>query len=129
MVKWLTSLFLIAVLGGGAVAGMPLHSGEQECDMPGMKDGMDCCAKARAERPTPEVTAARLCCALNCPSPGTTAPTSSQLRLAPSVVIAAHPATFQTPFVAPVSALRFDSVPSHPEHSPPFYLRHLALLI
>jgi hypothetical protein len=127
MAKWLASLFLIAVLGGSAVAGMPLHSGEQECDMPGMKDGVDCCAKAHAERPTPEVTAARLCCALNCPSSGTTTPTSSQLRLAPSV--APHPATFQTPFVIPGAILRSDPARDQPQHSPPSYLRHLALLI
>jgi len=37
-------------------AGIPLHSNEQECTMPGM-EGMDCCKKAaKAESLTPEVS-------------------------------------------------------------------------
>ncbi|MBV8856236.1 MAG: hypothetical protein JOZ02_04670 [Acidobacteria bacterium] len=128
MAKWLTSLFLLAALGVGAVAGMPLHSGEHECHMPRMKGGMDCCAKAHARQNTPGVAAARLCCALNCASPGTT-PAGTRLRLAPLAVNAPRPATFQTPSVALSSTLRYGLLTGHPQHSPPAYIRHLALLI
>jgi hypothetical protein len=126
--KWLTSLFLLAALGISAVAGMPLHSGEHECNMPGMKDGMDCCAKAHAQQDTPEVTAARLCCAINCSTPGTT-PTGERLRLSPLAVTAPRPATLKTPFVALSSTLLYSLLKGHPQHSPPAYIQHLSLLI
>lgn len=128
MAKWLTSLFMLAALGVGAVAGMPLHSGEHECHMPGMKDGMDCCAKAHERRDTPEVTAARLCCAINCTSPGT-AQTGIRLRRSPLAVNTPRAATFQPPPVALSSTLRYGLLTGHPQHSPPAYIRHLALLI
>jgi hypothetical protein len=128
MAKWLTSLFLLAALGINAVAGMPLHSGEHECNMPGMKDGMDCCAKAHAQQDTPEVTAARLCCAFNCTSPGTT-PTGPQLRLSPITVNGTLPATFRTPFPILNPTLLYSLLKGHPQHSPPAYIQHLSLLI
>jgi hypothetical protein len=126
--KWLTSLFLLAALGVGAVAGTPLHSGEHECHMPRMKDGMDCCAKAHARQNTPEVTAARLCCAINCTSPGT-AQTGIRLRLSPLAVNTPRAAEFQTPPVALSSTLRYGTLTGHSQHSPPAYIQHLALLI
>ncbi len=128
MAKWLTSLFMLAAFCGGAVAGMPLHSGEQECPMHEMKDGMDCCAKAHAQQLTPEVEVARLCCAVNCPSSGTTTPTTSLLRVQLSAT-AQYPAVPPTAFVVPAAPLRFDSAREHPQHSPPPYIRHHALLI
>ena len=66
MKKWLTSLFLLLALAGGASAGMPVHSEKM-----GM---MKCCDKARSEDKSAEASIARLCCALNCPD---SAPTSS----------------------------------------------------
>jgi hypothetical protein len=128
MAKWLTSLFLLVALGVSAAAGMPLHSGEHECHMPGMTDGMDCCAKAHAQQNTPEVTAARLCCAINCTSPGT-AQTGTRLRLSPLAVNTPCIATFQTPPVTLSLTLRYSLSTAHPQHSPPAYIQHLALLI
>jgi hypothetical protein len=128
MAKWLTSLALLMVMGASVLAGTPLHTGEHECDMPGMKDGMDCCAKARSQGNAPEVTAARLCCAVNCQSPATT-PAGSVLRVSSPAIVARHPAAIQIPSVVPVSPLRFDSASEHPQHSPPAYIQHLALLI
>jgi hypothetical protein len=116
------------VLGGSVVAGMPLHTSEHECEMPGMKDGMDCCAKAHAQRVTPEVTAARICCAVNCQSRGATTPTSSLLRVAPPAVVAQHPTATRNTFLT-CSRLRFDSAREERQHSPPAYIQHLALLI
>jgi hypothetical protein len=128
VVKWLASSFLLAALGISAVAGMPLHSGEHECNMPGMKDGMDCCAKARARQDTPEVAAARLCCAINCSSPGT-AQTGIRLRLSPLAAAAPRANTFKTAPVTLSPVLLYGLVSGHPQHSPPAYIQHLALLI
>src|ERR1043166_9440824 len=75
----ITSLVVLLILAGGAVSGVPLHSNEQECSMPGMA-GMDCCKKAaQAESLAPEVVTARLCCALICSQSGTTGSTESRL--------------------------------------------------
>jgi hypothetical protein len=129
MAKWLTSLALIVALGGSVLAGMPLHSDEQECTMSGMNGDMDCCAKARKQDATPEVTTAQLCCAVNCPSSGTTPPTSSVQRTPILAIVAQHPAIIQSPFVVPSLRLRTDSTQDHPQNSKPTYIRHLALLI
>ncbi|MEP6742654.1 MAG: hypothetical protein ABJB61_09160, partial [bacterium] len=67
----LTSLVLLLVLGGGAF-GMPMHSNEQSCPMGGPMGDMDCCKAALMKNQTPQVTTARLCCALNCSQDGMT---------------------------------------------------------
>src|SRR5713226_9807822 len=92
MVTRLASLALVLVIGGTAFAGIPLHSNEQECSIPEMA-GMDCCRKAaQAENLTPEVSTARLCCALNCSQPGTTGSTATQLPSSSTVQpLALHP--------------------------------------
>jgi hypothetical protein len=129
MMKRLTSLFMLAVFCGSTVAGTPLHSAEHECSMPGMKGDMDCCAKARARQDSPEARAARLCCAVNCQSPGATTPTVSLLRVSPPAATSQHPAAPRTAFVISALNLLFDSAREHPQHSPPPYIRNLALLI
>jgi hypothetical protein len=68
MTKWLTSLFLLFTLAGGVFAGSSFHSEKM-----GM---MKCCDKAKSKEQSPAVTAAQLCCALNCTD---SAPTSSGL--------------------------------------------------
>src|SRR6267378_301217 len=99
MMTRFASLALVLVIGGSVFAGIPLHSNEQECSMPEMA-GMDCCKKAaQAESLTPEVSIARLCCALNCSQSGTTGSTGSQLpRPSTSQAIAIHPASVQPVF-------------------------------
>src|SRR3982074_794955 len=94
MATRLASLALVLVIGGSAFAGIPLHSNEQECNMPGMA-GMDCCKKAaQAESLTPEASTARLCCALNCSQSGTTGSTESRLpRPSTAQAIAIHPSS------------------------------------
>ena len=67
MRKCLTSLFLLFALAGGVLAGMPLHSPNDE----GM---MKCCDKAKNGDQSPMAEATRLCCAVNCSD---SAPTSS----------------------------------------------------
>jgi len=68
MKKWLTSFFLLSALVSGVFAGMPFHSEKM-----GM---MKCCDKAKSKEKSAAVTAAQLCCALNCTD---SAPTSSGL--------------------------------------------------
>src|SRR5882672_3999439 len=83
------------VIGGSVFTGFPLHSNQQECSMPEMA-GRDCCKKAaQAESLTPEVSTARLCCALNCSQSGTTGSTGSQLPRPSSQAIAIHPSAAQ----------------------------------
>src|SRR6267142_1448424 len=107
MVTRLASLALVLVIGGSVFAGIPLHSNEQECSMPGMA-GMDCCKKAaQAESLTPEVSTARLCCALNCSQSGTTGSTGSRLpRPSASQAIAIHPSSAQLMVGSPHLSLR-----------------------
>jgi hypothetical protein len=130
MAKWLTSLVLITVIAGSALAGMPLHSSEQECSMTGMSGDMDCCRAAHSQGETPEAAAARLCCAVNCPQTGTNAPPGTQLpRISPPASIALHPAAIQPPTVIPIPRLRSDLSQDYLQNSQPTYIRHLALLI
>lgn len=123
------SLVMIAALGASALAGMPLHSDVQECNMSGMNGDMDCCARARKQAATPEVVAARICCALNCPSSGTLPPAGSIQLVPPSSLIAEHPAAIYSLFVIPRLRLRPDSLRDYSQNTLPAYIRHLALLI
>jgi hypothetical protein len=126
----ITSLVVLLILAGGAVSGVPLHSNEQECSMPDMA-GMDCCKKAaQAESLTPEVSTARLCCALNCSQSGTTGSTESRLpRPSTSETVAVHPASVQPLLGSPHLSFRSSWADSPPPYSNPAYIRHLALLI
>ena len=129
MRKRFASLVLLLVLAGGALAGVPLPFGESECGIDGMVD-MDCCKTALMQTDTPEVDAAKLCCALNCAQNGTTAPPSS-VRLSPSSqpVAAVHPASAQALLASLFPRRSIDQLHGPPRGSQPAYIRHLALLI
>src|SRR5882762_4431160 len=107
MVIRLASLALILVIGGGVFAGIPLHSSEQECSIPGMA-GMDCCDQAaQAESLTPEVSTARLCCALNCSQSGTTGSTGTKLpRPTTSQSFSIQQSFIQPSILSPQTSLR-----------------------
>jgi hypothetical protein len=96
--------------------------------MPGMA-GMDCCEKAaQAESLTPDVSTARLCCALDCSQTGTTGSTESRLpRQSMSQAVAIH--LYAQPFRLPQISRYLGWADSAPPYSNPAYLRHLALLI
>src|ERR1700704_4392138 len=98
----LVSLALVLVIGGSVFAGIPLHSNEKDCSMPEMA-GMDCCKKAaQAQTLTPEISTARLCCALNCSQSGTTGSTGPQLpRPSTSQSFSIHQSSVQPPVVSP----------------------------
>src|SRR5258705_9937264 len=116
----LTSLVLVLLISGGLSSGMPLHSNEQECSMPGMA-GMDCCKKAaQTESLTPEVSTARLCCALNCSQSGTTGSTESRLpRPSTSQAIAIYPSSAQPMVGSSHLSLFTNRAKSPPRHSNP----------
>jgi hypothetical protein len=97
--------------------------------MPGMA-GMDCCKKAaEAESLTPDVSTARLCCALDCSQTGTTGSTESRLpRQSTSQAVAIHLSA--QPLVGlPQISRSLGWAHSAPPYSNPAYIRHLALLI
>jgi hypothetical protein len=126
MRKRLTALFLLLLMTGSTMAGVPMHTGERECHMAGM---MDCCAKARMKSDKPGVRAARLCCALNCTEPGTPPPPgsfkiSTQLAVVLSSVLVLNSTSLQGPGPAQAS-----SPPGYRQNLNPAYIRHLALLI
>jgi hypothetical protein len=124
----LGSLFLLFVLASGALAGMPLHFGENGCGMQDMM-GMDCCKKAQLQVLTPEVADAKLCCALDCSQNVTTAPSRNVRPTAPLLIDApSHPATaLELPAGAKLIP-KLDYMHG-PPGLPPVYLRTLTLLI
>jgi hypothetical protein len=125
MSKCFTSVVLLLVFAAGALSGVPLHASEHHCPMAGMAD---CCEKARSQNRTPEAYAARVCCSLNCSMPGTTGPTGASGSNIPSPAVrsATAPASAFTDYVR----LSWGRSPTeHNQHSPPIYIRHLALLI
>lgn len=129
MRKRLTSLVLLLMLTGSALAGMPLHSSEEACSMDGAMGGMDCCKIALLQSQVPEVEAARLCCAIECATDGT-AP-STKLRLSPQSRPESSAYPTSTPTLQPAVLMRLHTSRSHgpPTDSHPAYIRNLALLI
>ena len=125
MKKRLSSLFLLLVLAGSTFAGVPLHFGEGECSMHGM---MDCCKTALMTNDSPEVAAAKLCCAVDCPTNGSTSSKIAPLRAPASVETPSYIVT-PRPWITG-GALFWRSEYVHgPPDSPPTYLLNLAFLI
>lgn len=127
MRKRFTVFMLIAALAGSALAGVHGNESAHKCPMMGMSD---CCETAALQSAAPQVSAARLCCALNCTEPGTTGPTnafnlSSSLSLAVQVGVV-PPIAAASPYASPPHP--YSSL-SPPRDSHPAYIRHLALLI
>ena len=128
MKKRLAALVLLLVLVGGAFAGVPLKFGGSECGMHEMMEGMDCCKAALLHNQSPEVTEAKLCCALNCAQGGTTSP--------PAIVQVKPPSSSGLIKYLPLPPLHaqaaiFNRIDSQhgPPGSPPPYLLNLAFLI
>ena len=128
MLKRLTSLLLLLTVCAGVASGAPLHSGRRECGMEDSMRMMDCCKRARSHGNTPEVQAARLCCAVNCQNSGASGP-SSAARVSDPQPVPSHPAAMPAPAALIVSHERRLAGVSHTDESPPVYLLNLALLI
>jgi hypothetical protein len=128
MRKWFTAFILIAVITGSTVAGVHRNTGAHHCPMMGMSD---CCETAGSQATAPVVSAARLCCALNCTEPGTTGP-SGAFNISSSMSVALHVGVVPpaAPAAVPHPALsRSYPATRHQQDSHPAYIRHLALLI
>lgn len=82
MKRWLTSLFLLLALAGGVLAGTPVFSGNSENGM----SAMECCKKKVKDCDAKTISAAQLCCALNCGNPSPNSPSPS-FNFSPSTVI------------------------------------------
>lgn len=128
MRKRLTSLVLLLVLAGGSLAGVPLHFGEQSCNMSDAMGDMDCCKAALMQSETPEVATARLCCALNCVQNGTTSPPNA-VRVSPpsQQAVSTYPGMAQ-PLLNSLWPRHIDRAQG-PPGSQPAYILNLALLI
>jgi len=119
-------MVLILALAGSALAGVPMHAGEQGYAMTNMPD---CCKAAQSRSNTPAVEAARLCCALNCSLPGTPVP-SNTFKIAPALAITPDSAVLlRTVEVPGAQAANINSPHGYQQYSNPAYIRHLALLI
>jgi hypothetical protein len=122
MLKRLTNLLLMLAIGSSVVAGMPVHSGGGESGM------MDCCKKALEENDSPQVSAARLCCAMNCNEPtstnGNISQSFSQTISQPSTLIG-----LALPPAANLKPLRARYTLTRSSGSSPAYILNLALLI
>ena len=127
MLKRLTAFAFILTLVAGTAAGTPLHASNHECGMAGM-DGMDCCEKAQAPENSPEVLAARLCCAFSCPQPAPVSTSGAEPVQAPSAG-APHPAAMPSQAHALHAARKSSLSLTLQSESPPGYIRHSALLI
>ena len=128
MLKRLSSLVLILVLGGSALAGVPMHQNEPGCNgMAGM-EMMDCCKMAQMQGNAPATIAARLCCMIDCQEPG---PTGAQFNLrAPDFSVSPlPPAVMQSPGVLPIPLERPFSTPIYLPNLQASYIRNLSLLI
>jgi hypothetical protein len=127
MKKWLTSVFLLFSLAGGVLAGMPLHAGNTNSQM-------KCCKKAKSKEQTPEVKAARLCCALNCTE---SAPTSggASFNFSPAAFIISETIINQIVSLLLIkqksdstAAISYNfEIP--PRRFPPKYIQHHSILI
>lgn len=82
MKKWLTSLFLFFALANGVLAGTPVFSGNAENGM----SAMACCKKKSKDCDAKSVSAAMLCCAVNCGNPAPNTPGAS-FNFSPVAVI------------------------------------------
>jgi hypothetical protein len=120
MLRRLINILLILAIGGSAVFGMPMHSGSSESGM------MARCKAALQQDKSPQVAAARLCCAMNCDESGPTNGSSAQNFFQNSV----QPAATVT-LVLPTAATYKSAPVSHAQtaRSSPRYILNLALLI
>lgn len=90
--------------------------------------GMDCCKTAQmSQLQAPEVQAAKVCCAVNCPQSGTTGTTSSIQITQP--LPTATLATLEPRQTLTNLFPRFLETQPRPQPTQPTYIRHAALLI
>ena len=131
MKKWLTSLLLLFALASGVLAGTPVFSGSAENGM----SAMECCKKkAKDCDGAKTVSAAQLCCAVNCNNPAPTSPGAS-FNFSPSSFIIRDSILKQIalllvkekPLQTAVS-FSFERKIISPEHQPKYIQNHSFLI-
>jgi hypothetical protein len=128
----LLSSFVLLLLAGSAFGGVPMHAPEQgECPVADGMEQMDCCMKAQQGETSPEVSSAKLCCALACQSGGPVSSSrtaSLSIRVLPASQPGGVAAVSTLPIPAFLAAQSIEPpISSNDDH--PTYIRHLSLLI
>jgi hypothetical protein len=93
-----------------------------------MAGEMDCCALARMQAQTPEIAAAKLCCAINCSQPAQTESINS-VRISLPATTLVHPPMAALPATSPRFLHSFSSAFPSSATAKPSYILNLALLI
>jgi len=124
MMKRLAVLIFIFVIGSNVLTGTPIYTQKSEM--------MKCCKSAFKSGDPDRISAANLCCAVNCPQSGaaTTTTMSVQMTQFVPLILSFLNLTFQKQTLSPKSSKRmFDVAELSPPNPPPVYLRHSAFLI
>jgi len=125
MMKRLAVLIFIFLIGGNALSGTPVYAQKSEM--------MECCKHMLQSGDSAKVSAANLCCAVNCQQSGATKTTpgmSVQMTQFVPLVLIFFKFAFQKRTILPKPSKRlFDQAELSPPNSPPVYLRHSAFLI
>ncbi len=124
MMKRLAVLVFILLVGGNALTGTPIYAQKSEM--------MKCCKSAFKSGDPDRISAAKLCCAVNCPQSGatTTKTMSVQMTQFVPLVISFFNFAFQKQTTTLQSSKHLYGVAEFsPPNSPPAYLRHSAFLI
>lgn len=129
MKKWLTSLFLLFALAAGVLAGTPVFSGNAENGM----SAMECCKKKAKDCDAKSVSAAQLCCAVNCNSPAPTSP-GAPVNFSPVAVIISDSILKQIALLfgneKPIRIISFAfERETLPQKHQPKYIQHHSFLI
>ncbi|MDQ3748244.1 MAG: hypothetical protein M3367_04385 [Acidobacteriota bacterium] len=124
MRKRLAVLVLILLVGGNALTGTPIYAQKSEM--------MKCCKSAFKSGDPDRISAAKLCCAVNCLQSGATTTTTVSVQMTQFVplILSFFNFAFQKQTISPKSSKRlFHVAELSPLNSPPVYLRHSAFLI
>lgn len=127
MKKWLTSLFLLFALATGVLAGASAFSGNTENGM----SAMECCKKKKMGAKT--VSAAQLCCAVNCNSPAPSSP-GAPVNFSPSIILISDSILKQIASLLgrakPIQTVSFAfERETFPQKHQPKYIQHHSFLI
>ena len=132
MLKRISSLVVILLLGGSVLAGTVRVRSEHVCKMAGMEmmPGMEiipCCEEEQAKAATAESNTMGLCCVTIPRAPGSSG-TTFKLRPPSFSIAVLHPAIVQSPMILPKPYERTSTEVFLPNLQAS-YIRNLSLLI
>lgn len=130
MKRWLTSVFLLFALAAGALAGATPFSGNAQNGM----SAMECCKKKKMDcNGAKSMSAAQLCCAVNCGNPTPNSP-GTVVNFSPSIILISDSILKQIATLLgrekPVQAVSFAfERETFPQKHQPKYIQHRSFLI